>query len=157
MTILVSRRAVIATASLASLFGAALWAGPSQAAPMAFKVTLNGAQETPPVDTKATGVADITYDPSTMVVTWNVTCTGLSGPATMAHFHGPAKAGVAAPPTVWLTPKGSSSPVEGAIKGQATLTADQAAQFTAGDWYINVHTAANPKGEIRGQIVPPKS
>jgi len=152
MTTLVSRRAIFAMASLAAVFGIALWAAPTQAAPLAFKVNLTGAQETPPVDTKATGVADITYDPSTLVVTWNVTSAGLSGPATMAHFHGPGKPGVAAAPTVWLTPKGSTAPIEGAIKGEATLTADQAAQFTAGDWYINVHTAANPKGEIRGQV-----
>jgi hypothetical protein len=43
------------------------------------------------------------------------------------------------------------------IKGQATLTPAQAQQWTAGEWYINVHTQANPNGEIRGQVLPPKS
>ena len=43
------------------------------------------------------------------------------------------------------------------ISGQATLTPEQAQQFAAGDWYVNVHTQAHPAGEIRGQVVPPKS
>jgi CHRD domain-containing protein len=154
MKILVSRRTIVL---VACLLGIAAWAGRSEAAPMAFKVALTGPQETPPVETAATGTVDLTYDPSTMVVTWNVTCKGLSGPATMAHFHGPAKPGVAAAPTIWMSTKGSTAPIEGPIKGEATLTAEQAQQLMAGDWYINVHTAANPKGEIRGQVVPPKS
>ncbi len=154
MKALLSRRTIFLMAGLTAI---AVSAGPSQAAPMTFKVALTGAQETPPVETAATGTADITYDPSTMVVTWNVTCSGLSGPATMGHFHGPAKPGAAAAPVIWLSAKGSTTPIEGPIKGQATLTAEQAQQFLAGDWYINVHTAANPKGEIRGQVMPPKS
>jgi CHRD domain len=154
MKIMLSRRAIVLTASL---LGVGLWAGHVDAAPMSFKVALTGAQETPPVATAATGTADITYDPATMVVTWNVTSTGLSGPATMGHFHGPAKPGAAAAPVIWLSTKGSTAPIEGSIKGQTTLTAEQAQQFLAGDWYINVHTAANPNGEIRGQVIPPKS
>jgi hypothetical protein len=154
MKMLVSRGALLL---MAVLMGIAMWAVRSEAAPMTFKVALVGAQETPPVTTAATGTADITYDPSTMVVTWNVTSSGLSGPATMAHFHGPAKPGAAGPPVIWLSEKGSTAPIEGPIKGQATLTAEQAQQFLAGDWYVNVHTAANPKGEIRGQVMPPKS
>jgi CHRD domain len=43
-----------------------------------------------------------------------------------------------------------------AIKGNATLTPDQAKEFSAGQWYINVHTNKNPEGEIRGQVNPPK-
>jgi hypothetical protein len=131
------------------------WAAPSQAAPQSFKVTLTGAQQVPPVQTSATGTADLSYDPATRVVTWSVTYSGLSGPATMAHFHGPAAAGKNGPPVIWLTEKGK--PVENPIKGEATLTPEQAQQFSAGEWYINVHTQANPGGEVRGQVVPPKS
>jgi hypothetical protein len=122
---------------------------------MAFKVALTGAQQVPPVQTTATGTADLTYDPATRGVTWNVTYNGLSGPATMAHFHGPATAGNNGPPVIWLTEKGAA--VEGPIKGEATLTPEQAQQFLAGEWYVNVHTQANLKGEIRGQVIPPKS
>ncbi|HJY16032.1 MAG TPA: CHRD domain-containing protein, partial [Xanthobacteraceae bacterium] len=43
------------------------------------------------------------------------------------------------------------------IKGEATLTPEQAQQLSAGELYINVHTAAHPGGEIRGQVMPPKS
>jgi len=107
------------------------------------------------VQTAGTGTADLTYDSATLVVTWSVSYSGLSGPVTMAHFHGPAAEGKNAPVVIWLTKQGS--PVESPIKGQATLTPEQAQQFTAGDWYINVHTQANPAGEIRGQVMPPKN
>ena len=72
--------------------------------------------------------------------------TGLSGPATMAHFHGPAAPGANAPPVVVVTdprtPIGSS----------VILTQAQQDDLLAGKWYFNVHTAANPGGEIRGQV-----
>jgi hypothetical protein len=152
MPILLSRRAF---PIVTGLLGFAAWAAPSLAAPVAFKVNLTGPQQVPPVETAATGTADITYDPTSRVVTWNIIYNGLSGPATMAHFHGPAAAGNVAAPVIWLTEKGAA--VTGPIKGEATLTPEQAEQFNSGMWYVNVHTAANPKGEIRGQVVPPKS
>jgi hypothetical protein len=152
MRISISRRDVIVAACLA---GIATWAIPSQAAPMSFKVALTGAQQVPPVQTAAAGAADLTYDPATRMLTWNVTYNGLSGPATMAHFHGPAAEGKNGPPTIWLVEKGAA--VSSPIKGQATLTPEQAQQLSAGEWYINVHTQANPNGEIRGQVMPPKS
>ena len=152
MRISISRRDVIVAASLA---GVAVWAASSQAAPLSFKVALTGAQQVPPVQTTATGTADLTYDPATRMLTWSVTSSGLSGPATMAHFHGPATEGKNAPPVIWLSEKGA--PVPNPIKGSATLTPEQAQQFTGGEWYVNVHTQANPGGEIRGQVIPPKS
>ena len=152
MRISISRRGVIVAASLA---GIAVWAASSQAAPLSFKVALTGAQQVPPVQTTATGTADLTYDPATRMLIWSVTSSGLSGPATMAHFHGPASEGKNAPPVIWLSEKGA--PVPNPIKGSATLTPEQAQQFTAGEWYVNVHTQANPGGEIRGQVIPPKS
>jgi hypothetical protein len=152
MKALLSRRVIFLMACLTAI---TVSAGPSQAASMSFKVALTGAQQVPPVQTAATGTADLTYDPATRVVAWNVVYNGLSGPATMAHFHGPATAGNNGPPVIWLTEKGAA--VEGRIKGEATLTPEQAQQFLAGEWYVNVHTQANPKGEIRGQVIPPKS
>ncbi len=152
MTISISRRGVIL---MACMTGVAAWAGSSKAAPLTFKVPLTGAQQVPPVQTSATGTADLSYDPATRVVTWSVTCSGLSGPPTMAHFHGPAAAGKNGPVVIWLTEKGK--PAATPIKGEATLTPEQAQQFNAGEWYINVHTQANPGGEVRGQVMPPKS
>ena len=70
-------------------------------------------------------------------------------------FHGPAVEGKNGPPVIWLAEKGAT--VTSPIKGQATLTPEQAQQLTAGEWYVNVHTQANPNGEIRGQVMPPKS
>jgi hypothetical protein len=127
-----------------------------QAAPVSFQVPLTGAQQVPPVQTPGSGSADLTYDPSTRVVTWNVTFSGLSSQATMAHFHGPAPAGKNAGVKVWLSQKGKME-MTSPISGQTTLSPDDAKMFEAGDMYINVHTKNNPDGEIRGQVAPPKS
>jgi hypothetical protein len=148
---LISRRIVIPAVCAIALTG---WAVGAQAASESFKVALTGAQQVPPVETSASGTANVTYDPATRVVTWDITYNGLSAAATMAHFHGPAAAGANGPVAVWLSHKGSAA--DSPLKGEATLTPEQAAQFTAGEWYINVHTAAHPAGEIRGQVVPPK-
>lgn len=144
-----SRRAVFV---LATATGVA-WTIGAQAAPVSFKVSLTGAQQVPPVTTSATGTADMTWDAGTRVVTWDITTSGLSSEATMAHFHEGA-AGKNGNVVIWLSKQGT--PISGAIKGQATLTADQAKAFEAGDWYINVHTKDHPSGEIRGQVTPPK-
>ena len=101
------------------------------------------------------GTADLTYDPATRIVTWNIAYSGLSSPTTMAHFHGPAAKGKNAPPVIWLSTQGS--PPTNPMTGTATLTPDQAKQFSAGEWYVNVHTQSHPAGEIRGQVIPPKS
>jgi CHRD domain len=140
---------------IAALIGAACAGGLALAASESFKVPLSGTQQVPPVQTPGTGTADITYDPTTRVVTWSITYSGLSSPVTMAHFHGPAAEGKNGPIAIWLTKQGS--PVESPIKGEATLTPAQAQQFTAGEWYINVHTRDHPAGEVRGQVMPPKA
>jgi hypothetical protein len=142
-------------AVLAGLSGITLWVGTSLAAPESFQVPLTGAQEVPAVDTAAKGTATLSYDPATRVVSWTITYSGLSGPATMVHFHGPAAKGENSGVQISLTEKGS--PVDNPIKGQATLTPDQAKDFSAGRWYINVHTHQHPGGEIRGYVTPPKS
>src|SRR5437868_1128618 len=128
-----------------ALGAAVAFAGPAFA--QKFKATLDGKSEVPPNTSAGTGTADIDYDAATKKVSWKVIYSGLSGPATAAHFHGPAEAGknggVAVP-----IPNIASSPAE----GSATLTDAQAADLMAGKYYINVHTAANPGGEIRGQV-----
>lgn len=127
----------------------------AQAAPLSFTVQLSGNQQVPPVTTPGTGTANLSYDPSTRVLTWRVTYSDLSSAATMAHFHGPAPAGKNADVQIWISKQ--NTPATSPITGQATLTPSQAQQFLAGDWYINVHTTDRPAGEIRGQVVPPKS
>jgi hypothetical protein len=74
--------------------------------------------------------------------------SGLSGNATAAHFHGPAEPGKNA--GVMVPAPGVTT---GSFEGTATLTDDQAKALMNGQTYFNVHTAANPGGEVRGQIV----
>lgn len=151
MNVTTLQRALVAFAIMINLAGA----GVARADPTSFKVELTGAQSAPAVDTTGAGTAQLTYDPASRVVTWNITYSGLSSAATMAHFHGPAKAGQNAPPVIWLSKQGS--PPSNPMTGSATLTPEQAKQFSDGEWYINVHSEAHPAGEIRGQVVPPKS
>jgi hypothetical protein len=127
-------------------FGAAVaFAGPAFADKM--KATLDGKSEVPANTSAATGTADVDFDPASKKLSWKVTYSGLSGPATAAHFHGPAEAGKNAGVAVAI-PNAGTSPVS----GDATLTDAQAADLVAGKYYINIHTAANPGGEIRGQV-----
>jgi hypothetical protein len=133
----------------AGLAAAALLAAlPASAAVVHFTAKLNGAAETPPNDSKATGAAKVSLDTATRKLSWSVSYAGLSGPPTAAHFHGPAPAGKAAPVVVPLTP-----PLASPIKGSATLTESQIGDLRGGLWYINIHTAKIPDGEIRGQVV----
>jgi hypothetical protein len=111
------------------------------------KAMLDGKSEVPANTSSGTGTADLDYDAATKKLSWKLTYSGLSGPATAAHFHGPAEAGKNAGVAVAI-PNATSSPVE----GSATLTDAQAADLLAGKLYVNVHTAANPGGEIRGQV-----
>jgi hypothetical protein len=152
MTAALSRR-VLAVAVLTLLAWAA-WETLLHAAPVSFKVPITGGQEVPSVQTNGYGIADLTYDPDTRVVTWTVTYNGLSSPVTVAQFHGPAQPGKNAPGLVSLTKQGS--PVESPITGQVTLTPEQGRQFAAGDWYINIHTQTHPDGEIRGLVLTPQ-
>lgn len=108
--------------------------------------SLRGSAEVPPVNVPGSGNATITLDKSTKTLSWTVTYGGLTGPVRGAHFHGPAaptaNAGVVVPITV------SASP----MSGSAQLNDAQMADVLAGRWYVNVHTAAHPGGEIRGQV-----
>ena len=136
-------KTMLATLALGS---AIAFAGPAFADK--YKATLDSKAEVPPNASAGTGTADIDYDPASKKLSWKVTYSGLSGPPSAAHFHGPAEAGknggVAVP-----IPNIATSPTE----GSATLTDAQAADLTSGKYYVNIHTAANPGGEIRGQVM----
>ena len=109
--------------------------------------SMSGSEEVPVVNTAGRGMVEGTYNKETRKLAYTVTYTGLSGPATAAHFHGPASSGQNA--GVVLPFADPADP----IKGEATLTEAQAADLLAGRWYANVHTRANPGGEIRGQVM----
>jgi len=127
--------------------GIVLLAAPAFADTVMYKANLGGAQEVPANTTSGSGTADLTYDTATKTLTWTITFAGLSGPATAAHFHGPAEAGKNAGVAVPIP--GTSSP----LSGSATLSDAQAADLAQGKWYVNIHTAANKGGEIRGQVL----
>lgn len=134
--------------SIASLLGL----GACSMAPMTSDATalmarLDGTREVPMVTTGATGLLEASLTPGSNVLTWKLTYAGLSGPATAAHFHGPAMAGQNAGVVVPIT-----APLASPASGNATLSPSQVADLMAGKWYVNVHTAANPGGEIRGQV-----
>jgi hypothetical protein len=131
--------------AMLALGASVAFAGPAFAETM--KATLDAKSEVPPNASTGTGTADIDYDPATKKLSWKVTYSGLSGPATAAHFHGPADPGKNAGVAVAI-PNATETPAE----GSAILTDAQAADLVAGKYYVNVHTAANPGGEIRGQV-----
>jgi len=112
-----------------------------------YDATLSGAQEVPPNTSAGTGQAELQWNRTTNVVSWKVSFTGLSGPVTGAHIHGPAEMGQNAGVVVPFMTGMSST-----ITGQANLTTAQAAELASGRWYVNIHTAQFPGGEIRGQL-----
>ena len=129
-----------------------------------FGATLKGANETPPVTVNGTGTA--TFTVSGTSVTYKITASGLSGNTTAAHIHvGPSTA--AGPVVVPFPAQAIANGPDGSVTISGTFTSadvkpqanppiknldDLLAQMKAGNTYVNVHTAAHPAGEIRGQI-----
>ncbi|MFK7992923.1 MAG: spondin domain-containing protein [Granulosicoccus sp.] len=107
--------------------------------------------ETEPMATApdASGQANFTVDTSTGAVSGSATVTGTTGTPTIAHIHVGAT-GVAGPPLITLEPSADS--LEWSAPADAALDAAGIASFTAGELYVNVHTEANPSGELRGQL-----
>jgi CHRD domain-containing protein len=112
--------------------------------------TLNGASEVPPNSSTGTGNAVLKLDKATKTLSWTISYSGLTGDAGAAHFHGPAAAGANAGV---VAPVATGSVPSPAV-GSKVLTDEQIADLMAGKWYVNIHTKANPGGEIRGQITP---
>ncbi len=121
----------------------------AQAGIFTFTAILTGAAETPPNGSAGLGVTVATYDSGTASFDLNGTYAGLSSSATAAHVHGGA-VGVAGPVIIPLTVAGNAA---GNISGSATLTANQFHHLYNGDWYVNIHDATFPGGEIRGQLL----
>jgi len=129
-----------------------LTAGAASAGTLKFSATLKGADETPPNDSTGTGSVTATLDTTSRLFSYKVTYSGLTGPAVAAHFHGPAAAGASAPPQVPVPKTDLANPMQ----DKATLTPDQVKQLEGGQWYFNIHTAAHPGGELRGQLAEVK-
>lgn len=115
------------------------------AEPMMMSATL-----APPegIESDGTGTGEFTFTPGDNTLDYTITYAGLTGPAGAAHIHGPAAEGESAGVVVPFADPASP------ITGTATLTDEQVAELMDGMYYVNVHTAANGGGEIRGQIMP---
>jgi hypothetical protein len=126
----------------------------SAAAPAAgmvtYTATLMPSEEVPPAaNSKGQGTAEVSIDPKTNELSYTISYKGLTGPATMAHIHGPASPGSNAGVVVPFP--GVTGGAEKA-SGKAKLTQAQYGDLAAGLYYVNVHTAQYPGGEIRGQL-----
>lgn len=125
-------------------------------------LVLSGAQEIPANTSTALGSMNVFYTKETRILTYSVTWSGLSGPVTAMHIHGLAPKGFNAPVVQNIittsgglfTPGaafGATSKVSGTLLVDGTIVKEQ--DLLNGFYYVNIHTAANPAGEIRGQIV----
>lgn len=118
---------------------------PAFAEMLKFKATLDAASVSPATDSKGTAMADITVDTTAKTIMWTIKSADLSGPATAAHFHGPAAVGANADPEIDI-----SNMID---TGTAPITDAQLADLQGGMVYLNIHTEKFPKGEIRGQVM----
>ena len=107
------------------------------------KADLKASAEVPPKDSAGTGTLRATLNTATNEFTYHIEFSGLTGPVVAAHFA--AGRGGNAKPQLPI----KESPITSPIRGKATLTAEQAKDLLDGKWYFNLHTAANPGGEIR--------
>jgi CHRD domain len=140
--------------------------GTAQAQVVRFTATMSGNQETPApgVITGAFGNAVVTLDLATQVVTWNIDVFNMPSGTNNAHFHvggpgvgGPTVVNIAFPPSISNDFNLSGS----ATSANLTIRADQGIRswddfmqsLLGGQMYLNVHSANNPGGEVRGQLV----
>jgi hypothetical protein len=137
----------VSPASIKIILGFTVALAALSASAQVIQVSLTGAQEVPPVTTAGTGQGFITVGPDKSV-SGSVTTVGVEG--TMAHIH-LAAAGQNGPVIV---PMAKTAENVWSIPAGATLTDPQYQSFKDGNLYINVHSAANKAGEIRGQLKP---
>ncbi len=139
-------RSLLATSAI--VFAAASMMAPAAHSEMiSLSAELSGANEVPPHDGEASGMAKATLDTETRTLTFTITYEDLSGAAIGAHIHGPvgtdANAGIMIPFST------SQSPIE----GSAELTEAQMKDMLDGLTYVNIHTQKHPGGELRGQLM----
>ena len=136
--------------ALVAITSLCVLANPVQATIFDLTSSIDGLQTFPPTGSTGTGSADVTYDDVTNQLSWDINWGGLSGPVTVMHFHGPAAPGSNAGVQVNI---GSISGTTSPSIGATTISASQAADLLNNLYYINIHTAQFPGGEIRGQVL----
>ncbi len=121
----------------------------------AFTALLNGGQEVPEVDSNAFGIAFMTLEKDSKMLSYSITFTDdkLVGTETAAHFHATANPGETAEVVFTVTPAVSplGSPKTGSV---GPLTNKQIRDLKKGLFYLNIHSSAFSDGEIRGQVLP---
>jgi hypothetical protein len=140
------------TRVLLSIFAVCLTAHAAQALNYEFSISLDGAQETPPVATPATGTGSLFLDDTTGNWTASGTFQNLLGTSSNAHIHGPAAVG-AGPAGVVVGLSFTSGVTSGTWSGAGTFTAPQMADLLNELYYVNIHSTSFTGGEIRGQIL----
>ncbi|QKG57112.1 CHRD domain-containing protein [Hymenobacter sp. BRD128] len=121
-------------------------------APLQLSGTMAASNEVPAVKVASSGTGTVTgtYDPSSMVLSYTVTYSGLTGNPSAGHFHfGDAKHSG----NVFITFPALPAATSGTVSGTATLTSMQADSFKLGHVYSNIHTASNAGGEIRANVL----
>ena len=145
------RRVVRRSLWLSSVSAAALLAAGcaqmSSSAPSGSNVVLGGNQEVPPVSTAATGSGTLTVlmDRS---MTGTVTTSGIAGTAAHIHMAAPGHNGPV------IVPLNRTADNMWSVPASIRLNDAQYEAYKLGNLYVNVHSAANPGGEIRGQVTP---
>jgi hypothetical protein len=140
-----------------AVLAAGLWAGiatagwGAEATAVGLTASLGAAKEVPKPkgvggNARGTFTAGLTRKGTGGTLSWRLTFAGLTGAAGAAHIH-LAKAGVAGPVAVALC-----GPCRSGVRGTAKLKARTVTALLAGAAYVNVHTAKNSAGEVRGQI-----
>jgi hypothetical protein len=119
--------------------------------PLSIITGMDSTQEVPPTASTGTATANLSVDINSGAVTGSITFSGLTGPATAAHFH-QAPAGSNGSVIIPLSPPSAAS---GVIPVSVMMTPAQLSALATNQLYLNIHTAANPGGEIRGQIYYP--
>jgi hypothetical protein len=112
-----------------------------------FRAKLAPASEPLPSQRRAEGVAELTLDTESKMLNWKVTYSGLSGPLIGAHFKAPPEPGSAVGATMDLAPH-LTNPVVSSVR----LNDIQIGDLRAGLWSVDLLTAKNPHGEIRGDL-----
>lgn len=140
----------LAMGALAAVALIMLWS-PSAGATMLFDASLTGSQEVPPTGSPGTGFGVVVLNDAQTQITVDLSFSGLTAPATAAHIHGPALAGVNA--AVLFPLSGVPASTSGTVPTQTfAINATQVGQLESGLFYMNVHDAVFPGGEIRGQL-----
>lgn len=129
-----------------------------------FRAPLSHAQETMNIDAPGAGGSAVFWLDGDELH-YRISVRHLTGPATQAHIHAPAGRHADAGVAIWLceteaapgpagTPTCSTDTTGLLVEGSAEVTEQQLEWLRTRQAYVNVHTAAHPPGEVRGQILP---